>query len=81
MANFYRSQPPGFCQPIYFWLLSLMLLTPATVFAHVGHGDEFKSGNSQTPGKQHIFMCRGSATLWYQPPHAATIPNPFLLLP
>ena len=50
MSNFCRSQLPIPRPCVSGAILSLILLTPITVFAHAGHGDEFKGGSetSQT---------------------------------
>lgn len=48
MANIYRSQNSNWFQQASFLLLSLILITPAAVLAHAGHGNEFKSGSETT---------------------------------
>jgi cobalt-zinc-cadmium efflux system membrane fusion protein len=50
MSNFCRSQIPRLHPGVSGVIMSLFLLTPIAVFAHAGHGDEFKGGSeaSQT---------------------------------
>ncbi|HEY9809604.1 MAG TPA: efflux RND transporter periplasmic adaptor subunit [Halomicronema sp.] len=50
MNNFYLNQKWGNFGRWYLLLLSLVFFTPAAVFAHAGHGDEFKNESTQIPG-------------------------------